>query len=219
MLRNLGHACAHLGESERAQHLFLESFDAFEAQGNVPGMAGCLVGFAFLALGAGEPEDAARFLAAAEAHGGPHVTSTWPATRMEYEACLAGIAGALRGSALQAAQRAGRRMSISRASDAVRRFARRGAAARAARRAVSELTEREHAVVELIVRGAGNGDIAAELGVSKRTVEKHVAHIRSKLGVEQRTEIVRWAWTGGLAERAGEAAPRELGAARTRPDS
>jgi DNA-binding NarL/FixJ family response regulator len=34
--------------------------------------------------------------------------------------------------------------------------------------------------------------------LSKRTVEKHIANIRSKLGFTQRAEIVRWAIDNNL---------------------
>ena len=60
------------------------------------------------------------------------------------------------------------------------------------------LTEREREVAALIARGKSNGAIASELVLSKRTVEKHVANILSKLGFTSRTQIVRWALDHGL---------------------
>jgi DNA-binding CsgD family transcriptional regulator len=54
------------------------------------------------------------------------------------------------------------------------------------------LTPREHEVVEWIVEGKRNGDIAAILRVSARTVEKHVQNILDKLGVENRTGACTW---------------------------
>jgi DNA-binding CsgD family transcriptional regulator len=36
--------------------------------------------------------------------------------------------------------------------------------------------------------------------LSKRTVEKHIANIRAKLGFTKRTEIVRWASDSGIVE-------------------
>ena len=55
------------------------------------------------------------------------------------------------------------------------------------------LTEREREVVALIGQGKTNGEIAVELVLSKRTVEKHVANILSKLELTSRAQIVRWA--------------------------
>ena len=40
--------------------------------------------------------------------------------------------------------------------------------------------------------------IAGRLGVSVRTVEGHLNHVFSKLGVESRTELVRYVLTQGL---------------------
>jgi DNA-binding NarL/FixJ family response regulator len=54
------------------------------------------------------------------------------------------------------------------------------------------LTPREHEVAALIAHGLSNGEIADELVVSKRTVEKHIANILSKLGFTNRSQIVRW---------------------------
>ncbi len=68
--------------------------------------------------------------------------------------------------------------------------------------AAQELTERERKVVVLIARGLSNGEIANELVLSKRTVEKHIANILSKLGLTNRAQIVRWAIENGLTDAA-----------------
>ncbi len=65
-----------------------------------------------------------------------------------------------------------------------------GAAGRRSAQAVGELTPREKEVVALLRTGLGNREIAARLQVSERTVETHLAHIYSKLGVEGRRELV-----------------------------
>ena len=64
----------------------------------------------------------------------------------------------------------------------------------------SSLTVREGEVAALIAQGKSNGEIAAELVVSKRTVEKHIAHIIMKLGVTNRAQIVRWGIETGLVK-------------------
>jgi ATP/maltotriose-dependent transcriptional regulator MalT len=66
-----------------------------------------------------------------------------------------------------------------------------GAAGRRSAQAVGDLTPREREVVALVRTGLANRDIAERLGVSERTVETHLAHIYSKLGVEGRRELVR----------------------------
>lgn len=49
------------------------------------------------------------------------------------------------------------------------------------------LTDREFEVLRWIREGKRNGEIAAIMGLSGRTVEKHVEHLLMKLGVETRT--------------------------------
>jgi DNA-binding CsgD family transcriptional regulator len=66
------------------------------------------------------------------------------------------------------------------------------------------LTPREKEVLHWIGKGKTNGELAAVLGISPRTVEKHVENILGKLGVENRTAAVmawmrgRWQVLGGI---------------------
>jgi two-component system, NarL family, response regulator LiaR len=53
-----------------------------------------------------------------------------------------------------------------------------------------DLTERERAVLALMVEGLNNIQIAARLTISPSTVKSHVSNILSKLGVTSRTEAV-----------------------------
>ena len=52
--------------------------------------------------------------------------------------------------------------------------------------------EREAEVAELIVRGLTNRQIGAELSISERTVERHVANSLIKLGLVSRAQIAAW---------------------------
>ena len=58
------------------------------------------------------------------------------------------------------------------------------------------LTEAEMKVAETVARGLSNKEIAAELGISVRTVENHVSHILSKKGFSNRVEIARFMLEG-----------------------
>ena len=60
------------------------------------------------------------------------------------------------------------------------------------------LTRREAEVAALAARGMTNRDIAAQLFLSVRTVEVHVAHILTKLGFHTRTQLAAWALEAGL---------------------
>jgi DNA-binding NarL/FixJ family response regulator len=54
----------------------------------------------------------------------------------------------------------------------------------------AEVTERELAVLRLIAAGLHNREVAARLGISTRTVDRHCDNIYAKLGVGSRTEAV-----------------------------
>lgn len=56
---------------------------------------------------------------------------------------------------------------------------------------VSQLTPREREVMELVVTGRHNREIAAALGISVRTVEVHKARMMDKLGVESLAQLLR----------------------------
>jgi two-component system, NarL family, response regulator LiaR len=60
------------------------------------------------------------------------------------------------------------------------------------------LTEREHAVLRLMVNGSRNDQIAAALSITEQTVKNHVRNIFRKLGVETRVEAVVYAIRQGL---------------------
>jgi two-component system, NarL family, response regulator LiaR len=53
-----------------------------------------------------------------------------------------------------------------------------------------DLTERERAVLALMVEGLNNTQIAGKLTVSPSTIKSHVSNILAKLGVASRTEAV-----------------------------
>jgi pimeloyl-ACP methyl ester carboxylesterase/DNA-binding CsgD family transcriptional regulator len=55
------------------------------------------------------------------------------------------------------------------------------------------LTARQRQVAALIAEGSTNAQIARELGVSVRTVDAHVEHVRVRLGVRARAQIAVWA--------------------------
>jgi DNA-binding NarL/FixJ family response regulator len=56
--------------------------------------------------------------------------------------------------------------------------------------AFPELTEREAEVLTLMADGRDNRSIAAELGVSAKTVANHVSHVLTKLQARDRVEAV-----------------------------
>jgi len=61
-----------------------------------------------------------------------------------------------------------------------------------------DLTERERAVLSLMVEGLNNTQIASRLVVSPSTIKSHVSNILSKLNVSGRTEAVSMAMRNKL---------------------
>jgi DNA-binding NarL/FixJ family response regulator len=66
--------------------------------------------------------------------------------------------------------------------------------------APGDLSERELAVLRLMVAGSSNEQIAEQLYISRNTVRHHVHNILSKLGVANRTEAVGLAVQHNLVE-------------------
>ncbi|MBZ8140225.1 DNA-binding response regulator [Rubrivivax gelatinosus] len=62
-------------------------------------------------------------------------------------------------------------------------------AADAVRRSLSELTEREREVMQLVVDGRPNKSIADQLAISVRTVEVHRARVFEKMNVKSAIEL------------------------------
>jgi DNA-binding NarL/FixJ family response regulator len=64
-----------------------------------------------------------------------------------------------------------------------------------------ELTESEFAVVSLVARGATNREVAERLYLSPYTVNSHLRHVFTKLGIRSRVELAHLATTRGLPAR------------------
>jgi DNA-binding NarL/FixJ family response regulator len=54
------------------------------------------------------------------------------------------------------------------------------------------LTERENEIAFLVKQSLSNRQIAKRLGLSKRTIENHLAHIYDKTGISSRAELFAW---------------------------
>jgi len=63
------------------------------------------------------------------------------------------------------------------------------------------LSSREVEILEMLVDGAANKQIAARLDIAERTVKAHVTSIFNKLGVDSRTEAVAMALRNDLLPR------------------
>ena len=71
---------------------------------------------------------------------------------------------------------------------------------RGAGRGFEALTEREREVLALIAQGRSNQEIADQLVISIKTVNRHRENIMAKLNLHSRVELVRYAIEKGLID-------------------
>lgn len=64
----------------------------------------------------------------------------------------------------------------------------------------NRLTARESEVVQLVAEGLANKQIAAALGISTKTVEKHRQHLMDKLDIHDTASLTRYAISAGIIE-------------------
>lgn len=67
-------------------------------------------------------------------------------------------------------------------------------------RKLVQLSSREVEVLQLVAEGKPNKEMAAELGISIKTVEKHREHVMQKLGIHDTAGLTRYAISAGIIE-------------------
>jgi FixJ family two-component response regulator len=78
----------------------------------------------------------------------------------------------------------------------------------ATRQRLDDLTPREREVLEHVVSGKLNKEIAADLGTAEHTIKVHRARVMQKMGVGSLAELVRQAERAGIGCAAPATAPR-----------
>ena len=63
---------------------------------------------------------------------------------------------------------------------------------------LNDLTPRDLEILQLVMAGKTNKEIACEVFISKKTVEFHLDHIYSKIGTRSRLTAGLWAIRQGL---------------------
>jgi DNA-binding CsgD family transcriptional regulator len=172
-------------EAERDAHDALTCAAEVEAHMGVPDILDCL---ATLAGNAGSHREAARLFAAAHA-----IRQRMGAVRFKiydaaYEVSVAGLRDALGDQDFDSAWAEGAAMSTEEAIA----YAQRGHGER--KRPTSgwaSLTPAERDVVRLVSEGLTNNDVATRLFVSPRTVQTHLTHVYTKLGVTSRVQLAQ----------------------------
>ena len=104
---------------------------------------------------------------------------------------------------------AGAAWLVSRADSRLREYGIRRGPRSVHRRATSgweALTPSELRIAELVAQGRSNPDIAAELFLSRRTVQTHVSSILSKLQLRSRIDVIRLVDSRGAAQPSAQSA-------------
>jgi DNA-binding CsgD family transcriptional regulator len=151
----------------------------------VPDLLECLAG---LAADAGGQREAARLFGSAEAMRNRMGLVRFKIYDSAYESWVATVRNALGRDELDRAWDDGAILS----RDETIAYALRGHTGR--KRPASSwasLTPTERDVVRLVSEGLTNNDIAARLLVSPRTVQTHLTHVYTKLGLHTRVQLIR----------------------------
>ena len=141
---------------------------------------------------------------------GPRVLmlTTFDLDEYVYEALRAGASGFLLKHAppeelllgVRAAADGGALLSPQVTRRLVAEFAARRPAARQPPPELARLTPREREVLDLVICGRSNTEIADALVVSQSTVKTHLGHILDKLGLRDRVQAVVFGYEHGLVE-------------------
>jgi predicted ATPase/class 3 adenylate cyclase/DNA-binding CsgD family transcriptional regulator len=176
------------GEPDRAErdaHDALGCAAELEAYLNIPDILECL---GTLAAEAGSHREAARLFAAAESIGQRMGAVRFKIYDAGYQAGAAALRDAMGEKDFDSAWAEGAALSTEEAIA----YAQRGRGER--KRPTSgwaSLTPTERDVVRLVSDGLGNKDIATRLFVSPRTVQTHLTHVYTKLGLTSRVQLVQ----------------------------
>jgi predicted ATPase/DNA-binding CsgD family transcriptional regulator len=189
----LGLALLGRGDAEAAAARLREGLALYAPMVVPLPIATCLEGLARAQAARGDPARAARWLAAAagvrEAIGAPMP----PVERPAHAAAVRAIQADLGEAAWAAAWEAGRALPLDQVIlDALVTTDER--AAPAAVRGVRSvgLSARERQVADRVAQGLTNRQIADDLSISRRTVDRHVENILAKLGLTARSQVAAW---------------------------
>jgi predicted ATPase/DNA-binding SARP family transcriptional activator/DNA-binding CsgD family transcriptional regulator len=192
LLANLGDVARLRGDAATARQHYLEALPLFVELGYRDALLGVIAGLARLAAIHGTPEHVVMLFGAEGALRATMGFALVPSEQEEQRQTLALLRDRLPAAVFQAAWEAGSRMSLDEAVTAARMLAMGDPSMAHADAGQIVLSTREQAVARLAAEGYTNRQIAAQLQVSTRTVESHVANVLRKLGIASRRELGGW---------------------------
>ena len=173
-----------LEAAERHAHDALACAVSSRVYQPVPGILECLADLARDA----DSQQAARLFGAAEAFRQRTGLVRFKVHQASYESSVAALRDAMEDQDFDAAWAEGAALST---EDAIA-YAQRGRGERKRPNSGwASLTPAEHDVVRLVCDGLPNKDIATRLFVSPRTVQAHLTHVYTKLGLTSRVQLVQ----------------------------
>jgi DNA-binding CsgD family transcriptional regulator len=171
--------------AERDAHDALECAAEVRVRHCVPDVLECL---GALATDSGSHHEAARLFGAADALRRETTEMRLGVYQHDFDASCSATRDALGGDAFQTAWDEGAALSTAEAIT----YAQRGRGSRKrASTGWGSLTPTELDVVRLVSEGLGNKDIATRLFVSPRTVQTHLTHVYTKLGLTSRVQLAQ----------------------------
>ncbi len=176
------------GEPERAERDAHDALACAAETGVRLGISDTLECLATVAADAGSHREAARLFGAAAAIRQRMGVVRFKVWETGYQASIAALRDAMGAQDFESAWAEGAALSTEEAIA----YAQRG---RGERKRPSSgwgsLTPAELDVVRLVSEGLGNNDIATRLFVSPRTVQSHLSHVYSKLGLKSRVQLAQ----------------------------
>jgi predicted ATPase/class 3 adenylate cyclase/DNA-binding CsgD family transcriptional regulator len=172
-------------QAERDAHTSLLAAAEVDARLGIPDALECL---AVVALEAGNHQESARLFGAADGIRGRTGEVRFLIFQGTYERSVGSLREVIAQNDFDNAWTEGAQLS----TDEAVAYARRGRGERKRPDSGWEsLTPAEHDVVRLVCEGLGNKEVATRLFVSPRTVQAHLAHVYTKLGINSRVQLVQ----------------------------
>jgi excisionase family DNA binding protein len=183
------------GDRERAATHYANALHSYRGLGELWSVASCLEGIA--AVGSHrDPARAARLFGAASALRTAIAAPIFPADQAGYDQALYAVKALLSETAFATAWTAGEKLPLAEAIDEANELL--PAPPGDEPPSALQLTPRERDVLRLLAAGQTDAQIAETLSRSTRTIEVHVGHILSKLGVTSRAAAAVCAVRDGL---------------------